>query len=94
MATASKPGKKPAETVGKRNPTVPKHVAASMRVVASHSHMRHVSVAAAKEEVIRAAELHAGGLDLPENARLVAKLEKVTGVTIAELAIFAADWPD
>lgn len=72
----------------------PQHLAASMRAVASHSHMRHVSVAVAKAEVIRAAELQAGGLDLPENARLVAKLEKVTGVSIAELAVLAKAWPD
>lgn len=72
----------------------PTHLAASMRVVASHSHMRHIPVADAKKEVIRAAELHAEGLDLPENARLVAKLEKVTGASIDELAVLAKGWPE
>lgn len=65
-----------------------------MRVVASHLHMRRIDVAGAKKVVVDAAELHLGGLELPENARLVAKLEKVTNVSIAELAALASDWPD
>jgi hypothetical protein len=86
--------RKPPHAPATPAPPKPTHLAASMRVVASHLHMRHVSVAAAKAEVLRAAELVAAGTDLPENARLVATLEKVTGASIAELAVFADDWPD
>ena len=39
-------------------------------------------------------KVHTEGLDLPENARLVDKLEKVTGATIDQLASLAREWPD
>lgn len=65
-----------------------------MRVVASHLHARHVSVAAAKSTVKEAAEHIAAGIAGPESQALAARLEKVTGAPLAELARLANDWPD
>lgn len=73
---------------------MPTHLAASMRVIAAHAHMRHVTVAQAKRDVLEAALAVGTGTAGPDTERLVAKLEKVTGATIAELAVFAEDWPD
>jgi hypothetical protein len=44
---------------------------------------------AIKEGALRIAQGTAG----PETQQLAAKLEKVTGCSIAELAAFAEDWP-
>jgi hypothetical protein len=43
-----------------------------------------------QEAALRTAQGVAG----PETQQLAAKLEKMTGVSIAELAIYAEDWPD
>jgi hypothetical protein len=67
-------------------------LAASMRVVASHLHMRRVSIADTKDEVLDAAKRVKGGTATPELETLVARLEKVTGVGIGELAKAAEGW--
>ena len=72
----------------------PTHLAASMRVVASHLHMRRVDVATAKARVKEAAEHIAAGVAGPDSESLAARLQKVTGVGIAGLAEFAEGWPD
>ncbi len=74
------------------DPSPPKHMAASMRVVASHAHVRHVSLAAARDEVQQAASRIESGTAGPETERRVARLEKVTGCAIAELAKHAQPW--
>lgn len=75
-------------------PPNPAHLAASMRVVASHLNMRRVNIATAKKSVLEAAEHVGSGIAGAESLSLAARLEKVTGATIAELAAFANEWPD
>lgn len=72
----------------------PTHLAASMRVVASHLHVRRTSIDDTREEVIDAAKRTKAGTATPEVATLVARLEKVTGVRIADLAKAAEGWRD
>jgi hypothetical protein len=62
------------------------HLTASMRVVASHLHMRRVSVDIARDTVQEAAQRVAAGSITPEIESLRARLEKATGCPIAELA--------
>ena len=75
-------------------PLVPtaKHLAASMRVVASHLHMRRATIDTARELVLDAARAFTARTAGPEIATLVARLEKVTGVGIAELGKSAEGW--
>jgi RNA 3'-terminal phosphate cyclase len=72
----------------------PLHLTASMRVVASHLHMRRVPVAAARRNVLEAAKRVDDESLTPEIVMLVARLEKATGCSIAELAKHAEGWPD
>jgi hypothetical protein len=65
-----------------------------MGVVASHQHRRRATVADAREAVLEASQRTRVGIGGPDTASLVARLEKATGVTIAELATFAKEWPD
>jgi hypothetical protein len=65
-----------------------------MRVVASHLHMRRVDVASARQRVIEAAAKVADGVAGPDTLELVARLEKVTGCSIADLAGFAGSWQE
>ena len=80
--------KKPTEAAA----PVARHLAASMRVVASHLHMRRVTIDTAREQALEAAQAAKGGSATPELEILIARLEKVTGVDIAELAKAAEDW--
>ena len=64
-----------------------------MQVLRAHQRRRHVTVAEAREAVKEASLLTATGMPGPETQALVAKLEKVTGVGVSELAVFAEDWP-
>ena len=68
------------------------HLAASLRVVSAHQRMKFVSIAVAKERVLEAAHALAIGEGTVEMEKLAARLEKVTGCSIAELAIYADDW--
>jgi hypothetical protein len=79
-------------TRGKAPPPTATHLAASMRVVASHIHMRRITIDTARGAVIDAARLVKAGGASPEIETLVARLEKVTGVGIAELGKVAEDW--
>jgi hypothetical protein len=63
-----------------------------MRVVASHLHIRRATIDAAREVVPDAARAVKAGTAGPEVETLVARLEKVTGVGIAELAKAAGGW--
>ena len=69
------------------------HLAASMRVVASHVHMRYVTAAIARDTVLDAATRIAEGSITPEIEVLRRRLEKGTGVPIADLAKLARTWP-
>ena len=73
-------------------PPTPTHLAASMRVVASHLHMRRVTIDTARDAVLDAARTVKAGTATPEIVTLVDRLEKVTGVDIAELGNDAEDW--
>jgi hypothetical protein len=64
-----------------------------MRVAASHLHMRRVNIDTARDEVLDAARRIKAGTAGPEIQHLVARLEKVTGVAIAELAKAAEGGP-
>ena len=64
-----------------------------MQVLRAHQRRRHVTVNDAQEAVKDAALLTATGMPGPETQALVAKLEKVTGVSVSQLAVFAEDWP-
>ena len=54
--------------------------------------MRRVSIADAKDEVLDAAQRVKVGTATPEVEILVARLEKVTGAAIADLAKAAEGW--
>jgi hypothetical protein len=69
------------------------HLTATMRVIASHLHIRHVSVGTAREEVLELAQRLAQGVAGPESESLAGRLERATGCSIAELAIHAQEWP-
>jgi hypothetical protein len=69
------------------------HLAASLQVVRAHQRRRHVSIEDARRAVLEAAERIASGVAGPESEALAAKLEKVTGIPIAELAKHAEHWP-
>jgi hypothetical protein len=77
--------------MAKAKPVAP-HLAASMRVVASQLHMRRVTVDTARDEVLKAAHWIQASTGGPETKTLVARLEKVTGVGVAELAKAAKSW--
>ena len=59
-------------------PPAATHLAASMRVVASHLHIRRVTIDTARDAVIEAARAVKAGTAGPETENLVARLEKVT----------------
>ena len=86
----SMPGKMPA-AMQKAPPA--RHLTAAMKVVRAHQRRRHVTVDDARRGVQEAALRLAQGASGPETETLAWKLEKATGVSIAELAIFAEDWP-
>ena len=65
-----------------------------MKVVRAHQRRRHVSIEDTREAVKRAAESTALEVAGPETEALVAKLEKMTGVGIAELAKAVEQWPE
>ena len=73
MAKAAK-GNDVATPVG----PVATHLAASMRVVASHLHMRRGTIDTARDAVLDAARTVKAGTAGPETENLVARLEKVT----------------
>lgn len=70
------------------------HLAASMRVVAAHEHRRFASVADTRDAILVAAGRRANGQVDAETERLIARLEKVTGATLAELEAAAKSWSD
>ena len=63
-----------------------------MRVVASHLHIRRATIDTARDAVRDAARAVKAGTAARETENLVARLEKVTGVGIAELGKAAEDW--
>ena len=69
------------------------HLTASLQVVRAHQRRRHVSIEDARKAIKEGALRIAQGTAGPETQQLAAKLEKVTGCSIAELAAFAEDWP-
>jgi hypothetical protein len=73
-------------------PPAATHLAASMRVVASHLHMRRATIDTAREAVLDAARAVKEGTATPETKILVARLEKLTGVGIAEPGNAAEGW--
>jgi hypothetical protein len=64
-----------------------------MQVVRAHEHRRRVSIAVARRAISEAAERIADGVAGPETQALVAKLEKMTGCSIGDLATTAKKWP-
>lgn len=80
--------KKPAAPV-----PAPAHLAATLRVVASHLHTRRTTIAVAREAVLELDERIRSGVAGPESETLRARLEKVTGVDLAELVKHAEAWP-
>lgn len=68
------------------------HLAATLRVVASHLKVRHTTAEIAHDVVKEAAYAMAIVAAGPETRTLVQRLEKATGVSIAELAIYAENW--
>jgi hypothetical protein len=75
-----------------RPPPKATHLAASMRVVASHLHMRRATIDTVREVVLDTAQAVKAGTATPEVEALVARLEKVTGAGIAELGNAAEGW--
>jgi hypothetical protein len=65
-----------------------------MKIVRAHQRRRHVSIEDARRAVHEAALRIAEGVAVPETEQFAAKLEKMTGVSIAELAVHAEQWPE
>ena len=65
-----------------------------MKVVRAHQRRRHVSIEDTRRAVQESALRIAQGVAGPETQELVAKLEKATRCTIAELAVHAEQWPE
>ena len=70
------------------------HLTASKKVVRAHQGRRHVTIADTRRAVQEAALRVADGTAGLESISLAAMLEKMTGVSISELAVHAEDWPD
>jgi hypothetical protein len=68
------------------------HLAATIQIVSAQRRGRHVTIAEAHRTVREAALRVAQGTAGPETQLLVAKLQKVTGSSIAQLAMHAEDW--
>jgi hypothetical protein len=69
------------------NQAVKLHIAARLRVVSKHTHVRKISVDAVRQAIQRAAKA------TTEHERpMVAELEQVTGLSIAELAKLTEKW--
>jgi len=75
-------------------PRKPLHLTASLQVVRLHQRRRHVTIDDVKSAIKDAAHSIAEGLAGPGTRRLAARLEKVTGMSIAELAVLAEHWPE
>lgn len=71
----------------------PLHLTAAMQVVRTHQRRRHITVDDARRAIQDAADAIANGIAGPESSGLAAKLEKMTGCSIAELAKIAEKWP-
>jgi hypothetical protein len=67
-------------------------VASHLRIVASHLRMCRVTIDAARDVVLDAAPAFKAGTAGPEIATPVDRLEKLTGVGIAELGNAAERW--
>jgi len=70
------------------------NLTASKKVVRAHQGRRHVTIADTRRAVQEAALRVADGTAGLESISLAAMLEKMTGVSISELAVHAEDWPD
>lgn len=68
------------------------HLTASMRVIRTFELSGRVSVAGARDEVLGLAMRLARGTATERDGRLIEKLEKACGCSLAELAVFADDW--
>lgn len=68
------------------------HLAASLRVVSAHLHVRFASIETARETVLETALKMANGQATPDTEKLAAKLAKVTGCDLSELAVHAESW--
>ena len=68
------------------------HLAASLRVVGSYLHTRRASIDDARDEVLQATLKIKTGTASPGVETLAARLERVTGVGLAELAKHAEGW--
>jgi hypothetical protein len=64
----------------------PLHIAASLRVVSKHTHVRKISIMAARDAIQRAAKVPV------MHGPMIAELEEVTGMPIAELAELTKKW--
>ena len=62
--------------------------------VRAHQGRRYVNVEDTRRAVQKVALGIADGTAGPDSISLAAKLEKMTGVTVSELAVLAEDWPD
>lgn len=69
------------------------HLTASMRVLRAHQHRPALIVADAHEAVKELAYRLGTDAATPDDLVLEEKLRKATGVSVAELAHFAEDWP-
>jgi hypothetical protein len=70
------------------------HLTASMRVIRAYLHVRSVSIADARSEVLHAAGRIEAGTAGEEIEALRTRLEKATGLSIAELAKQGKSWAD
>ena len=69
------------------------HLAATMRVLRFHYARPAITVADAREVIMRLARRVATGDASRDDLALEAKLRKATGASVAELAGLAEDWP-
>lgn len=65
-----------------------------MKVIGAYQRRRLITVDDARRAVIEVANRMAEGVAGPQTQRLAAKLEKDTGIGLAELAEHAKRWPE
>lgn len=69
------------------------HLTVCQRVIRAHRAMRHITIAATRNAVLKLATEAADGRIAPGDVRLRERLHAATGLDIGELAKMAEGWP-
>ena len=74
--------------------TTPLHIATSLRIVRKHLNAKSIEVAGARDVIKRAALAAAHNTETKTERAMREELERRTGISIAQLAGIAEQWPD